>query len=144
MNNDYQKYHIFRKFIYMSWNLIRGIYSGYIHLFYVQTVFLSHLYYVLQLWKHNHFWNFLRFFGQMTLIFSKVWTFLKTFYMPFFWKFLDSMYFKTRCKEMDDIPGFNPYLPFLLLHTHDESEFCDHRLIFFSRPITTGMRIATC
>ena len=39
MNNDYQKYHIFRKCIYMSWNLIRGIYSGYIHLFYVLPVF---------------------------------------------------------------------------------------------------------
>ena len=58
--------------------------------------------------------------------------------------YIDYVHNATIPKEMDDIPVFNPYLPFLLLRTHDESEICDHRLIFFSRPITTGMRIANC
>ena len=52
------------------------------------------------------------------------------------------MFIYCACKELDYILVFNLYLCTLLLRTHNESEICDHRLIFFSRNVTTGMRIA--
>ena len=55
MNNDYEKYPIFGKCIHMRGDIISASYSGYKHLFYVQSDFLSNVKYELQLGKHNHF-----------------------------------------------------------------------------------------